>query len=199
MQCGIAAAVDLDADDVCRLEEPAPGIRRRARAGQRAHAARHHLAYDGVVRLAGRHVDAPVGLDRHDAAWVWPGHPGRLRGGVARDHLQCGDVLARLGGCARLLADRVRETWKGVNGPVGANGVTASNRTNALRRIGAALLAPRRLIVTQVDWREPHPCRSSRRLSSVTSVIRQRQSALHCPHSRIAPPVTGHTRAAEFA
>ncbi len=50
----IAAAIDLDADDVGRHEEPPPGVRRRARAGQRAHAARHHLAHDGVVRLPGR-------------------------------------------------------------------------------------------------------------------------------------------------
>src|SRR5262249_8818781 len=75
----IAAAVDLDADHVRWLEEAPPGLCGRARAGQRAHATRHHVAHHLVVGGAGRRVDASVRSDRDHETRVRTGHSRRRR------------------------------------------------------------------------------------------------------------------------
>ena len=104
----IAAAVDLDADDVRRLEETPPRVRRRAGARQRAHPPRHHLAHDLVVGLVGRDVDALVGFDRHDAAGVRARHAGRRRWSIAGHHAQGRQVRPGRSGRARAGSGRGR-------------------------------------------------------------------------------------------
>ena len=107
----IAAAVDLDADDVRRFEEAPPGVSRRAGARQRAHALRHHLAHDRVVCLAGRGVDGFGRLDRHHAARIRARHPGSRRRRVARDDTKRRNVLGLLDGSSERIPSRQRR-WR---------------------------------------------------------------------------------------
>ena len=128
---GIPAAVDLDADDVGRREEPPPGVGGRCRAGQFSHASRHHLADDVVVGGVGGGVDALVRLNGDDTAGVGAGHPGHLRWRVGRHdaHRRNLGVLGSAGSGLALLLRRVELD----SGP-GGRGRQEPNERSAMHR-----------------------------------------------------------------
>ena len=74
-RAGRAGAVDLDADEILRVEESRPAVARIFVAGQRGHAAGDHFLNGRDVDFFGGLIDALGGVHRDDASGIGSGHP----------------------------------------------------------------------------------------------------------------------------
>ena len=82
--------VDLDADEILRVEETRPAVARVLVAGQRRHPARDHRLDGGHIHLFRDFVDDLGGVDRDHAPGIGTGHAGGCRRFVFGD-----DVILR--------------------------------------------------------------------------------------------------------